>query len=105
VISDTHDLLRPEALRALAGVDEICTPATSATPRCAATSIEQPGRALPDSVALDRVGRRVLLLHDRNRPAPEAAAAYDIVIAGHSHRVLNEVREGVLHFNPGGAGP
>jgi len=119
VISDTHGLLRPEALAALAGVDEIVHAGDigdaavldglrSLAPVTAVRgNVDQAvwARALPDNVVLERRGLRVLLLHDRQLLAPEAAAAYDVVITGHSHRVLNEVRDGVLHFNPGGAGP
>lgn len=119
VISDTHGLLRPEALAALQGVDEILHAGDvgdeavldglrALAPVTAVRGNVDQGawaRGLPSSVVLDRRGLRMLLLHDRNLLAPEAAAAYDVVIAGHSHRVLSEVRDGVLHFNPGGAGP
>lgn len=119
VVSDTHGLLRPEALAALAGVDEILhagdigDPAVLEGLRALGPVTAVRGnvdggawaRGLPSSVVLERRGLRLLLLHDRNQLAPEAACAYDVVIAGHSHRALAEVREGVLHFNPGGAGP
>ncbi|MCY1434553.1 phosphodiesterase [compost metagenome] len=49
---------------------------------------------------------RLYLIHDRKQLAIDPRVnGIDVVIAGHSHKPLNELRDGVLHLNPGSAGP
>jgi putative phosphoesterase len=120
VISDTHGLLRPEALAALEGADhlvhagdigdpQILERLTAIAPLTSVRGNNDDGpwaRNLPDSVTLTLHGVRLHVLHDRNALVADAdALGYDVVIAGHSHRPLSEWKGGVLHFNPGSAGP
>jgi len=120
VISDTHGLVRPEALAALAGVGHIVhagdvggqavfdalvaiAPVTAVRGN---NDRDAWGRRLPETATLEFAGRRIFVLHDAAELAIDPrAAGVDVVIAGHSHKP-KQVREGgVLHLNPGSAGP
>jgi putative phosphoesterase len=119
VISDTHDLVRPEALRALRGCDlvlhagDICGPDVLQALREIAPVIAVRGNndhgpwadALPETAIVELGSVSVLMVHDIQTLRPGAARGVRIVISGHSHRPLKEVRDGVLYFNPGSAGP
>jgi len=117
VISDTHDLLRPEALAALEGCQlivhagDVCTPAVleglaALAPLRAVRGNNDRGawaRALPEEDLIDLAGTRIHVVHDDARRPPEVRA--DLLISGHSHRPRREEREGALFLNPGSAGP
>jgi putative phosphoesterase len=120
VISDTHGLLRPEALDALAGVrhilhaGDIGDPAI--VPRLAriapVTAIRgnvdtQPwAQAFPPTETVTLAGRTIHVLHDLAGLALDPrAAGFALVVSGHTHRPAVETRGGVLHLNPGSAGP
>ena len=118
VISDTHGLLRPEALAALShcalvlhagdiGKPEVLAGLQRVTARVVAVRGNVDGAAwardLPERVELELAGRRVLLLHDRKQLSGEHG--YDVVVSGHSHRPSVERRDGVLFVNPGSIGP
>jgi uncharacterized protein len=120
VISDTHGLLRPEAMQALAGSDLIVHAGDVGGPevldrlRELASVVAVRGnndrdrwaRVLPERVTVDIAGWRVCLVHDVNTLGLDpAAAGLDAVIAGHSHRPRVEWCDGVLFLNPGSAGP
>jgi putative phosphoesterase len=120
VISDTHGLLRPEAVAALQGADVILHAGDVGDPLILqelgrlAPVIAVRGnvdtgawaRALPDRRRLELHGTPVLLLHDRAAVGPDPAReGLGIVVFGHSHQPLSERRDGVLWFNPGSAGP
>lgn len=119
VISDTHDLLRPEALRALRGCDlvlhagDICGPEVLEALREIAPVIAVRGNndhgpwaeALPETVTVDLAGISVVMVHDLKTLLPAAVRGADVIISGHSHQPRKEVRDGVLYFNPGSAGP
>jgi putative phosphoesterase len=120
IISDTHGLLRPEALAALRGSDiiihagdigaaNILEQLREIAPTVAVrgNNDTQPWAArLPESEIVRFGGHVFLLLHDI---AHVGEAAQDTklagVIFGHSHRALIEQREGLLYLNPGSAGP
>lgn len=120
VISDTHGLLRPEALRALAGSDHIVhagdigsadildalreiAPITAVRGN---NDVAPWAMQVPDTAAVLLGGVKVYVLHDAKTLALDAAAAgYAVVIAGHSHRPRIERVGAVLHVNPGSAGP
>ncbi len=118
VISDTHGLLRPEALEALRGVDrivhagDVCgrgiLEALSLLARVDAVrgnNDHDPfGRTLPRTLDLEIGGLRVHVLHDRGDLRAEAADA-DVVISGHSHRAAIERVGRTLYLDPGSAGP
>ena len=120
LISDTHGLLRPQALAALAGVDHIVHAGDigsaavlagleALAPVSAVRGNNDTGgwaECLPESALLELAGHRLLVLHDVKTLALDPAAAHiAAVIAGHSHRPAIAERAGVLYVNPGSAGP
>jgi putative phosphoesterase len=120
VISDTHGLLRPEAERALAGVDHIQHAgdigSPEIVPRLSAIAPTTAVRgnvdrqvwalAFAEREIITLGGRTIYLIHDLAELALDpAAAGFDAVVSGHSHRPGAEVRAGVLYLNPGSAGP
>jgi putative phosphoesterase len=120
VISDTHGLLRPEAVEALRGAQqvihagdvgspEILKKLTTIAPVTAVRgNVDKDAWAqqLPQTQVLEAGGISIYLLHDLTQldVKPEAAG-FRVVISGHSHIPKQEVRNGVLYFNPGSAGP
>jgi len=120
VISDTHGLLRPEAVEALVGVDHILhagdvgDPAILDRLRGIAPLTAIRGNvdvsgicgALPATQAVDLGGRLFYLVHSlADLDISPAAAGIAAVVSGHSHRAEIREREGVLYLNPGSAGP
>jgi hypothetical protein len=120
VISDTHGLLRPEAAAALRGSDlilhagDICgfevveelrrvAPVTAVR----GNNDHDPwGSRLPEAVTVEVGGVRIHMLHDLHQLAIDPVAEHvKVVVAGHSHQPMRELRSGILHFNPGSAGP
>jgi uncharacterized protein len=120
VISDTHGLLRPEALAALRGSHRIIHAGDVGDPRileklapiAPVTAIRGNvdkgtwSRKLRDTEVLEQDGISIYILHDlaQLNLKPEAAV-FHVVISGHSHIPRQEMRNGVLYFNPGSAGP
>jgi len=120
VISDTHGLLRPEALEALAGAKLLIHAGDIGSPdilpalaRLAPVEavrgnvdIEAWARSIPETTVVEIQGRSLYVLHDlKQLDLDPRAAGFDAVISGHSHVPANEMRNGVLYFNPGSAGP
>ena len=120
VISDTHGLLRPEALSALQGAEHILhagdvgDPAILDALRAIAPvtairgNIDEGGPCghLPPTELIDLNGRSIYMLHDvKKLDLNPEAAGISAVIFGHSHKPLVEQRRGVLFLNPGSAGP
>ena len=120
VISDTHGLLRPEALATLQGSNfivhagDIGDPAildklNEIAPVTAVRGNVDKGawaRKIPVTDVLEVEGVTIYVLHffDELDLKPEAAA-FAAVIYGHSHMPKQETKNGVLYFNPGSAGP
>jgi putative phosphoesterase len=120
VISDTHGLLRPEAVETLRGSDgilhagdigalEILEALAEIAPVTAVrgnVDTEPWARALPETEVVEAGGVAIYILHDLGELDLKAeAAGFGVVIYGHSHRPKLEERNGVLYFNPGSAGP
>jgi uncharacterized protein len=120
VISDTHGLLRPEALAALQGTYHIIHAGDVGDPEvlkelsaiAPVTAVrgnvdrEAWGRKLPQTEVVEVGGISIYVLHvlEQLDIRPEAAG-FAVVVSGHSHMPKQEVRSGVLYFNPGSAGP
>jgi hypothetical protein len=120
LISDTHGLLRAEAIRALESCDQIIhsgdvgkpdilhelqklAPVTSVRGNIdsGAWAIELPTTAVVQAGAI-----QIYVLHDLNDlDLNPAAAGFQIVVSGHSHKHSRTVNSGVLYLNPGSAGP
>lgn len=120
VISDTHGLLRPQAVKALQGVDfiihagDIGAPAildnlSRIAPVKAVRGNTDRGewaRVLPLTEVVEVGEVQLYVLHDLHTLDLEPqAAGFAAVIFGHSHRPHLERKDGVLYLNPGSAGP
>lgn len=115
LISDTHGLIRPQALAALAGADVIIHAGDVGKPNILDAlgeiapvhtirgNVDRWANDLPDQLDLRLAGRRVVVVHDGKRFTPPAGT--DVVICGHSHKPYIDNRDGVLFVNPGSAGP
>lgn len=119
VISDTHGLLRPQAIAALQGCDriihagdigsvEILEQLAAIAPVDAVrgnNDLEAPwARELPDCLRLDLNGWAVLLVHDIADVATNLDDGIKLVITGHSHKPCIDWRGERLFLNPGSAG-
>jgi hypothetical protein len=120
LISDTHGLLRPEAVDALQGshlilhAGDVGAPEVLANLRNIAPVVAIRGNvdtefwasALPETEVVTAAGVVFYMLHDVQRLDlnPEAAG-FSIVLSGHSHKAMQEFRGKVLYINPGSAGP
>jgi uncharacterized protein len=120
VISDTHGLLRPEAVAALRGVKHILHAGDVGDPAildalrelAPVTAIrgnidrEGPCALLPATEFVSVAGANLYLVHNiADLELNPEAAGVAAVIYGHSHKSAVERRRGVLFFNPGAAGP
>jgi uncharacterized protein len=120
VISDTHGLLRLEAIEALRGSAMIIHAGDVGK----ATVLEQLrgiscviavrgnidtqpwAAALPETAIVAAGAHKILVLHDLSQLALDPAeAGLAAVVFGHSHKPSVEKRAGVLYLNPGSAGP
>jgi len=120
VISDTHGLLRPQALDALRGCDliihagdvgdpDVLAPLRALAPTFAVRGNVDDGgwaQALPMSEIVDVGGPSFYVLHILDElDLDPASAGFAAVIFGHSHKPSIATRDGVLYLNPGSAGP
>jgi uncharacterized protein len=123
VISDTHGLMRPEAVAALEGVELILhagdvggrsvlhTLRLIAPVRAVFGNVDDPGDPdLDAQVRLSAEGRTVHVSHGHELGSPTPArlvARYpeDVLIFGHTHKALVRELDGRLLLNPGAAGP
>lgn len=120
VISDTHGLLRPQALSLLEGADAIIhagdigdpaiIPALQALAPVTAIrgNIDRAvwARGFAETELVQLGGKSIFVLHELKTLARDPAAErIDVVISGHSHVPKIETRGGVLYLNPGSAGP
>ena len=120
VISDTHGLMRPQALDALRGSElivhggDIGSPAVLEALSAIAPVTAIRGnndrdawaRKLPDTTAVEVEDTWLYVLHDVHElDLDPRAAGFAAVIAGHSHRPAISERQGILFVNPGSAGP
>jgi len=120
IISDTHGLLRPEAVEALrgsryivhggdVGPDDIIRSLEAIAPLTAVRgNVDYDGlaRRLPQTAVLDVEGVRIYAVHNIDHlDIDPTAAGVNVVVFGHSHRPGIEHRGSVMYLNPGSAGP
>jgi len=120
VISDTHGLLRPEALQALVGVEHILHAgdvgdfgilealAAIAPVTAIRGNVDVAGACgeLPATEFVELGGRVFYLVHSvHDLDVKPESAGIDVVVSGHSHQPGIETRGGVMFLNPGSAGP
>lgn len=120
VISDTHGLLREEAVARLDGSDliihagDIGTAAVIAelekiSPvRAIRGNVDRGAwaKAFPDTRVVDVEGQRIYIIHNLGElDIDPLASGFRVVISGHSHMPRCEECDGVLYLNPGSAGP
>jgi putative phosphoesterase len=120
LISDTHGLLREEALKALRGSELIIHAGDVGKPEILEVlkriapvvavrgnvDTEPWAQALPETAVAEASEARIYVLHDVNAlDLDPAASGFHIVVSGHSHKPGKTERDGVLYINPGSAGP
>jgi putative phosphoesterase len=120
LISDTHGLLRREAVEALRGSEliihagdvgkaEILEELRKIAPVVAVRGnidTEPWAQALPETAVAEAGSVSIYVLHDvKALDLNPAASGFHIVISGHSHKPGKMERVGVLYINPGSAGP
>jgi putative phosphoesterase len=121
LISDTHGLLRDEALTALRGSElivhagdvgdrDILARLRELAPVVAVRgNVDTEGwarRELPDTSVAQAGNVSIYVLHDVHAlDLDPVAAGFQIVVSGHSHKFLRSEKSGVLYINPGSAGP
>lgn len=120
LIADTHGLLRPQALAALEGCDHILHAGDIGKPeildalrQLAPLSVvrgnndtQDWAQAIPHDLSLQLEGAHLYLVHDQaDIPTDLATRGVDAIVTGHSHKPLITQRDGILHINPGSAGP
>jgi putative phosphoesterase len=120
LISDTHALLRDEALAALAGCELIIHAGDVGNPeilerlRSIARVVAVRGnvdtaswaQALPETTVVEAGAARILVLHDvKALTGDPSALGCQVVVSGHSHQPSEKWRGGVLYVNPGSCGP
>src|SRR5207302_860887 len=120
VISDTHGLLRPEAVAALRGVEHLLhagdvgdsaildglreiAPVTAIRGN---VDVSGACAKLPATDVVELGGKVFYLVHSvHDLDINPVAAGVAMVVSGHSHKASVQVRDGVIYFNPGSAGP
>jgi len=120
VISDTHGLLRPEAVAVLRGVEHILhagdvgdiaildalreiAPVTAIRGN---VDVSGACAEMPATDVVELGGKLFYLVHSvHDLDINPSAAGVAMVVSGHSHKASVQVRDGVIYFNPGSAGP
>jgi uncharacterized protein len=120
IISDTHGLLRPEAINQLAGTDHIIHAGDIGAPEvieglrkiAPTTAIRgnidagEWAKDYPDTELVVLGGRVLYVLHNlKGIELDPAASGIEIVVSGHSHRPNIMTKDSVLYVKPGSAGP
>jgi putative phosphoesterase len=120
VISDTHGLVRPEAVELLRGSEHIIHAGDIGAPEiipelekiAPVTAIrgnvdtQTWAQSFAETEVVELGGLYFYVIHDANAiDLNPKAAGFAAVISGHSHKPKQELKDGVLYFNPGSAGP
>jgi putative phosphoesterase len=120
IISDTHGLLRPEAVELLQGSEHIIHAGDIGAPEIVGelekiapvsairgnVDTQAWARRFAETEVVELAGLFLYVIHDANAiDLNPKAAGFAAVISGHSHKPKQEAKDGVLYFNPGSAGP
>jgi putative phosphoesterase len=120
VISDTHGLLRPEAVEFLRGSEHIIHAGDIGSPEIVPelqkiapvaairgnVDVQPWTRSFAETEVVELAGLHIYVIHDVNAlDLNPRAAGFAAVISGHSHKPGQSTKDGVLYFNPGSAGP
>ena len=120
VISDTHGMLRPEAIEFLRGSEHIIHAGDIGSPEIVPelekiapvtairgnVDVQSWAHRFAETEVVELGGRHIYIIHDVNAlDLNPKAAGFAAVISGHSHQPKHEMKDGVLYFNPGSAGP
>lgn len=120
IISDTHGLVRPQALEALEGVEmilhagdigsqEVLDTLNEIAPVVAVRGNNDKAewaRSLPDWEVVELGKVSIYMLHNVNEiDISPSGGGFQVVVSGHSHKPVVEEQRGVLYINPGSAGP
>ena len=120
VISDTHGLLRPEAVELVRGSGHIIHAGDIGSPEiipelrkiAPVTAIrgnidtQAWAKEFSETEVVELAGTHIYVIHDvKALDLNPKAAGFAAVISGHSHQPKEEWKDGVLYFNPGSAGP
>lgn len=117
VLSDTHGHLYPQVRELLKGVDHIIHAGDVGSPQVLAglktlapvtvvrgnCDLEEWAQSLPAEAEVQLGEVRILVGHIAGRL--RGRSGFQVVVSGHTHRAQSEERDGVLHLNPGSAGP
>ena len=117
IISDTHNLLRPEVLAALEGVDAILHAGDISKPEVLerlreiapvhavrGNADKEWAEELPPMLDLSLEGLRICMTH-KKKDLPQDLSAWDLVVVGHSHQYSETGQDKTLILNPGSCGP
>ena len=119
VISDTHGLVRPQVIEALAGVEmilhagdigkqEVLDTLQQIAPVVAVRGNNDKGEwaeSIPEWEVVEIGNVSIYMLHDVKEIDISPAGSFQVVVSGHSHKPSVEERRGVLYVNPGSVGP
>lgn len=117
ILSDTHNLLRPQVLQKLQGVDAIFHGGDVSRQSVLDTlktyaplyvvrgnNDKEWAEALPHHLTVTLAGKTIYMVH-KKADIPKDLSGIDIVIYGHSHKYSQEEKDGILYLNPGSCGP
>ena len=117
ILSDTHGLLRPEVLEHLSTADailhggdinkqSIVDQLSQYAPLYVVrgNNDKEWAEAIPHDLTVTLEGVTFYLVHNR-KEVPKDLSGVDVVVFGHSHKYLQEEKDGVLWLNPGSCGP
>ncbi|HEX5885026.1 MAG TPA: metallophosphoesterase family protein [Pyrinomonadaceae bacterium] len=119
IISDTHGLVRPEALKALKGVEmilhagdignrEVLDTLNEIAPVVAVRGNNDKGewaQSVPEWEVVEIGDVSIYMLHDLKESDISPSGVFRVVVSGHSHKPSVTEERGVLYVNPGSAGP
>ena len=117
ILSDTHNLLRPQVLEAIQGCDAILHGGDCSKQAVLDTlsqiaplyvvrgnNDKEWAEALPHDLTLTLEGKTFYMVH-KKAEIPQDLPGVDVVVYGHSHKYAQETRDGILYLNPGSCGP